>query len=227
MKKLKSDYYQKNSNKFGWGKNFELPEYKIHELLPHISGEKVLDVACGPGHLVDVLNKHGFEAFGIDITPEFINFAKKNKKGDFQVADANSLPFKNQEFDTVILKSILEHLKDDLGALNEALRVGKKVIIIVPHKTPIVLKRRGLLYSHYQDKSHLRNYTEKSIKILINKSTGQLVQIHHIEKLPNQSIFFELFIAPKIIKRILNKLFFIIFKEKPYYLELMAIIKSC
>lgn len=227
MPKPLTDYYQNNSNKFGWGTNNKISNYKINEIIPYISGKKILDIGCGPGHLVDILSKKGFNSFGIDSTPSFISYAKKNKKGNFQIGNANKTSFKAKEFDTVILKSVLEHLKDDNLALKEALRIGKKVIIIVPRKTSLKLKKRGLIYSHYQDKSHLRNYTKKSLTNLINSSNGKLIKLIPIEPLPIKSIFFELFIAPKLLKRIITKIFFLIFKQEKYYLEFLAIIKPC
>lgn len=227
MSKPLTDYYQNNSNKFGWGTDNKISDYKIKEIIPHISGKKVLDIGCGPGHLVDILSKKGFDSFGIDSTPSFINYAKKNKKGTFKIGNANKTQFKSKEFDTVILKSVLEHLKDDKIALKEALRIGKKIIIIVPQKTSFKLKKRGLIYSHYQDKSHLRNYTKKSLTKLINSCNAKIIKLIPIEPLPIKSIFFELFIAPKLLKRIITKIFFLIFKQEKYYLELLVIIKAC
>lgn len=227
MAKPLTDYYQNNSNKFGWGINKEISDYKINEILPHISGKKVLDIGCGPGHLVDILSKKGFDSFGIDSTPSFINYAQKNKKGSFKIGNANKTTFKSKEFDTVILKSVLEHLKDDQLALKEALRIGKKIIIIVPQKTNLKLQKRGLIYSHYQDKSHLRNYTQKSLTNLINSCNAKLIKLIPIEPLPIKSIFFELFVAPKLLKRIITKIFFSVFKQEKYYLEFLAIIKPC
>jgi ubiquinone/menaquinone biosynthesis C-methylase UbiE len=227
MNQSKISYYKSASKKFGWGIEDRIPEYKIKEILPYISGAKVLDIGCGPGHLVNALFQKDFKAFGVDIVKEFIDFAQKNQSGIFQVASATKLPFKNKEFDTVILKSVIEHLEDDKLALKEALRVGKKVIVIVPQTVPKNLKIRGLIYSHYQDKTHLRTYTKKSLNKLAKNCQAKIIKIVEVEKLPNQSVFFELFSAPVLLKKIVTKLFFIIFKEKPYHLELMAIIKSC
>ena len=203
------------------------PDYKIKELLPLIQGQKILDIGCGSGHFVDTLIKNNYLAVGIDIIPEFIELAQKKYQGKFLTADACKLPFKNKEFNTVFIRNVLEHIKDDKKALKEALRVGEKIIVIVPHTTPKELKIRGLIFSHYQDKSHLRTYTPKSLKKSIKNANGQLIKTIFIEKLPSISIFYELFTAPKILKKIITKIFFTLFKEKHYYLELLAIIKPC
>lgn len=221
------DYLLKNSNSFGWGINHLTPEYKVKELLSLIEGKKILDIGCSSGHFVNTLSQKGFKVTGIDIVHEFIKFAQKNYSGNFLNLDiTQKLPFKNKEFDTIFIRNVLEHIKDDKKALIEAIRIGKRVIVIVPHKTAKKIKSKGLIFSHYQDKSHLRNYTKKTLKKLVADCNSKLIKFIYLEKLPNKSIFFELFQAPKIIKKIIIKIFFCFFKEKKYYLELLAIIKS-
>ena len=220
------NYYTEHSDEFGWGIKQGIPQYKINELLPLVSGNRILDIGCGPGAFVDVLASRGFEATGIDLTPKFISFAKKNYQGKFLVGDALSLPFENKSFDTVFIRNVIEHLENDLGAIKEALRVGHKVVIIVPHQTPLALKKHGLIFSHYQDTSHLRTYTKKSLLEITSQAKGELVDFFEIEKLPNTSIAFELLSGPSILKKIALKLLFGILPATAYYLELIAIIKS-
>lgn len=218
-------YYLKTADNFGWGPTHPMPQYKIDELLPLVTGNNILDVGCGPGTFVNELTQRGFNATGIDLTPKFISFARKNYQGKFLVADAVKLPFESKTFDTVFVRSVLEHLDNDIKALKESLRVGKKVVIVVPQLTPIILKKRGLIFSHYQDQSHLRYYTPKTISQLVSACHASLVSLQFSEPLPNKSIIFELLDGLSIFKRIIIKLIFFIFKPKKYYLELIAIIK--
>lgn len=198
---------------------------KIDELLPLVTGNKILDIGCGPGTFVNILTTRGFEAVGIDITPKFIVFARKNYQGKFLMADATKLPFESKSFDTVFVRSVLEHLDNDIKALKEALRVGNKVIIIVPQLTPPALKKRGLIFSHYQDQSHVRYYTPKTINELVSSCQANLISIQNSEPLPNKSIVYELLSGFSFIKRIVIKILFILFPANKYYLELIAIIK--
>jgi len=218
-------YYLKNANKFGWGTDHSIPEYKINELLPLVTGNKILDIGCGPGFFVNTLSNMGFDATGVDFTPKFISFARKNFKGKFLVGDASKLTFDNQSFDTVFIKSVLEHVDNDIKVLKEALRVGKKVVIVVPQLTPLALKKRGLIFSHYQDQSHLRYYTPKSINELVAAAKATLVDIQTSEPLPNKSLVFDLLNGFGFFKRIAIKILFLLFSPKKYYLELIAIIK--
>ena len=224
---MKTSPVLKLADDFGWGINTNLQQYKINELLPLVEGNNILDIGCGPGYFVDALTQKGFNATGIDIESKFIKFAKNNLSGNFLFANALKLPFKDKQFNTVFIRNVLEHIDNDLLAIKEALRVGNRVVVIVPHKTPDNLTKRGVHFIHYQDHSHLRNYTHKSLSELINTAEAEIIKLSYTERLPAKSLFVELFQAPAIIKRIIAKLFFIIFKEADYHEEILAIIKSC
>ncbi len=216
----------KNADIFGWGPKNKMADYKLKELLPLVSGNRTLDIGCGPGTFVNNLTEKGFDATGVDLIAKFIVFARKNYQGKFLIADAYKLPFENKSFDTVFIRSVLEHLDNDLKALKEAVRVGRKIVVIVPQTTPDNLRQKGLIYSHYQDISHLRTYTPTTLKKLISQTSGALIEIISSEPLPTKSVIFELISGFKFIKRIGIKLLFMFFKPQKYYLELIAIIKS-
>ena len=67
---------------------------------------------------------------GTDITPAMLNRAKKRAKNyplniDFQIADSQALPFKNDTFDIVVMHLILAVVPNPMLALQEASRVLK------------------------------------------------------------------------------------------------------
>ena len=192
--------------------------YKICELLPTILGKKILDIGCGSGKWLDYLNLHCYSATGIDISPQHPHIIK---------GDAQKLPFKSKQFDTTFMISVLEHIQNDSLALQEALRVSHRLVLIFPQPTPAKIRNRGLIYKHYLDKTHLRTYTPKTLKKLIGQSNGKLISLKPTEKLPAISVFYELFSFHPLIKRLITRAFFWIFPETNYYLELLAIIEPC
>jgi arsenite methyltransferase len=97
-------------------------------------GEAVLDIGCGAG--VDafvaarLVGPQG-RVVGIDITDEMVDAARENlallnlSNVSFQVADAESLPFPDQDFDAVISNGVLNLTLNKEKALQEAYRVLK------------------------------------------------------------------------------------------------------
>jgi len=67
-------------------------EYEIGEIVRQTttgSQSKILDIGCGTGHHVALLNDKNLDVLGIDISPSMIKKAKKNYPDyKFQIADA-------------------------------------------------------------------------------------------------------------------------------------------
>jgi ubiquinone/menaquinone biosynthesis C-methylase UbiE len=221
---MDKNYYLQAAEQFEWGPGKEnLKPYRIKLLQKHLKGNTILDIGCGSGAWTNYLAEQGFNSTGVDFVEQFIKQAKEIYKGSFIVSNAEKLPFDKNQFDTVFLVSILEHLKDDLTALKEAARVGKRIIFVVPHQTPDQWLKNGLIFKHNLDKSHQRTYSIKEIKKLARKADLELITIDKIERLPAVNILPLLFHAPELVKKIIQKLFFTLFKEKNYYLELLVV----
>jgi len=76
-----------------------------------MEGDAVLDVGCGNGRYYPLLAKKGARYRGIDISGKLVDIAKhKFPQGDFSVADALFLPFKNNEFDVFFSVAVLHHI---------------------------------------------------------------------------------------------------------------------
>ena len=96
-------------------------------------GHRVLDVGCGVGITPCYLAKRiDCQVVGVDITPQMIvkSRARAKQMGvservTFRVADARDLPFKEGEFDAVIVESLLVFLTEKEQAVGEFARVCK------------------------------------------------------------------------------------------------------
>ncbi len=96
-------------------------------LLSPFKGQKHLDVACGLGLLLKVLNSKGTHSSGIDISEVAVSKAKElNPESNIKQANAESLPFDNDSFDSISCIGSLERMMNRKKALQEQLRVGKK-----------------------------------------------------------------------------------------------------
>jgi len=94
----------------------------------------VLDIGCGVGKTACYLAKEvGCRVTGIDLNKGMVEWAKQRaqRKGlesrvEFKVADAQKLPFKDNEFDAVICESVTAFLPDKQKGVNEYVRVVKR-----------------------------------------------------------------------------------------------------
>ncbi len=89
-------------------------------------GMRVLDVACGPGHLSAAAAARGATPVGIDLAEGMLEQARQANPGlDLVRADAEELPFGDAEFDGVFGGFVLNHLPHPERALREAARVAR------------------------------------------------------------------------------------------------------
>ncbi len=99
---------------------------------------KILDLGCGNGISSRLLNQSGFEVVGTDISPLFLEDARKweNPNLRYEVCDVLELPFADESFDVICSNELVEHLPDVETGLSEMVRVvrtGGKVVISGPN----------------------------------------------------------------------------------------------
>lgn len=106
--------------------------------LPHLHGKRVLEIGFGPGHLLVEMNQSGFQAVGLDESPQMIRQAKRNLARSQLPATlsrgyAQFLPFASDSFDSVVSTFPSEYVADP-RTLAEVRRVLKEDgrFIIVP-----------------------------------------------------------------------------------------------
>lgn len=219
----RANYYLKFSLSLGWDNNSGLDKERLELIKKFIKGKKILDVGCGFGLYVDYLSRQGFDATGLDFVEEFIKKATL-RRGTFIKGRADKLPFRNNEFDTILLFDILEH-GDDIKILEEAKRVSKeRILIIVPRKVDYQLEQSGVIFRHYLDKSHIREYEEKDIEKLAKSVNLKLTYIKVVHPLYNETIFLSLFDGPIILKKIIRKIVFLLLPKKIYPTEYFAVL---
>lgn len=226
MFKKPVDYYLNNSPKFGWGQEAKLDQERVDLLREFIFGKKVLDIGCAYGLYVDKLFSLGFKVWGVDLVEEFIKKAQQNKKGTFLKAAAEKLPFADSFFDTVFLFDILEHGRDT-KILKEAKRVTKKkILVIVPRQVDQELANAGVVFRHYIDKTHFREYQEKDFEKLAKSCDLKLINLQPVHNLNNKIIFIALFRGPIWVRDIVRKVVFWVLPRKIYATEYFAVFEK-
>lgn len=92
-------------------------------------GERILDVGCGTGFLLERLRRAvpNVVLAGVDPVPEMLAAARHrlpaSESVDQRVSSAERLPFADLSFDAVVSASVLHYVRDPWAALVEAQRV--------------------------------------------------------------------------------------------------------
>jgi ubiquinone/menaquinone biosynthesis C-methylase UbiE len=121
-------------------------------------GSRFLEVGSGMGHLTGQL-EDAFETFGCDINHWAVKKSKEVvDKSLLQTASAQELPFRDDSFNVVIIKHIVEHLPDPRKAIQEIARVteaGGTLILATPNLDSLLKSLKGDQWIGYQDPTHI------------------------------------------------------------------------
>jgi ubiquinone/menaquinone biosynthesis C-methylase UbiE len=97
----------------------------ILDLVAPRAGERVLDIGCGTGENLQFFRDKWCNVTGIDSSAEMLKIARE-KNGDHAeliLAQAEDIPFSDNEFDIVTIINILEAANDPRKVIAEAIRV--------------------------------------------------------------------------------------------------------
>ena len=101
------------------------------ELLNPIQDERILDVGCGTGDLMSILDRLGVSVLGVDQSePMIVKAKEKYPQLNFEVRDVLELGFK-EEFDAVFSNATLHWVKEPMVALEkmfESLKAGGRFV---------------------------------------------------------------------------------------------------
>ena len=97
-------------------------------------GSKVLDVGCGEGDLLQLLESRGIDGRGIEISREGVNRCVAKGlavvQGD---ADTDLFNYPDDAFDYVILSQTLQATRQPRVVLENMLRIGRRAIVSFPN----------------------------------------------------------------------------------------------
>ncbi len=112
----------------------------------------VLDVGCGTGNHMQILEKRGFKCDGIDINQEMLDIARKKVKGELTQADMANFEL-NRKYDAIVsLFASFNHLKN-LEKAEKALKcfkehLNKEGILVIDLHNP---KGNGEKHEKFED----------------------------------------------------------------------------
>lgn len=155
------------------------------DTIKKLRGQKVLEIGCGYGSLLSILNKKGAIVTGTEIDKKSIDVAKKflNKNIKIFHTIGEKLPFKNKSFDMVILFDAIEHVGNPKKTIDESIRV---------------LKNNGILYCEFTPYysiigHHLYDITKLPIHILPEKYIKKIIFNSKVNELFTQKDYWDNF----------------------------------
>jgi SAM-dependent methyltransferase len=127
--------------------------------LPLPVGSRVLDAGCGSGRTLEELVQYG-EVSGIELSSEAAELARGRGLGEVQIGRLEDLPWDDDTFDLITCLDVIEHVPDDVVALEELRRVSRPggwLLVTVP-------AYQALWSLHDEANHHYRRYSRPSLR---------------------------------------------------------------
>ncbi len=166
-------------------------------------GARVLDVACGGGWLAHWMSKLGYEAYGFDLSADFISLARDRLRQDphlklsqavlddrFWAHDIETSALSDNlqgSFDAIILESCLHHFFNPISALRHlsaALKPSGAMVILEGEN------RRGEIAPEYMRVMLETSTLERPLPRRLLIESLEAAQLDHIEFLASAPNFY-------------------------------------
>ncbi|MBI4145222.1 class I SAM-dependent methyltransferase [Candidatus Woesearchaeota archaeon] len=161
-------------------------------------GDKVLEVGCGSGYVLNLINRG--ELYGIDISKTAIEWAKRKLSAKPNVKHLSAQPaermkFANDTFDVVFCSEVIEHVPNPRKLAEEICRVvkpGGRVVFTFPNEGTInfakqTVKWLGLyrlmlkgIPEHMEDEWHLSEFSLP----LFKRTVAGVFHIRRVRAIP-------------------------------------------
>lgn len=116
--------------RYDYYKSVVKPEYYLKIFEPKLRGNKILDFGAGRGDFAELLALKGYDVSATDVMD---NISNNVTDIDFRLMPEETvIPFDSDEFDTVIVNTVLHHVSEKNIKLifKELCRVGKTILIL-------------------------------------------------------------------------------------------------
>lgn len=155
------------------------------------AGRSVLEIGCAAGHVTEQLVAAGNEVVGVELDSAAAaraeRFARRVHRLDL---DRDRITeFEHDEFDVLLAGDVLEHLRDSLATLTDALQLLRpdgEVIISVPNAAHADV-RLHLLEGRFEyasegllDHTHMRWFTRASLREMLAEAGLTAVELRRV-----------------------------------------------
>lgn len=143
---------------------------------------KVLDIGCGVGDFLCIMDKQGWETIGIEPSEEAKEIAEKRlnhkvlKPEDLQNLETQSL-------DLITMWHVLEHvddLKEEIHQIERILRPKGRLVLALPNFKSYDAQFYNIQWAAYDVPRHLNHFCKESIVKIFKNSELELVNTNKL-----------------------------------------------
>ncbi|HKV36688.1 MAG TPA: class I SAM-dependent methyltransferase [Pyrinomonadaceae bacterium] len=142
------------------------------EFAPYRKSNRLLDLGCGAGGLLQAARKHGWNAQGLDVSSHAADHVRELGFEVFE-GELHQAAYPAGQFDVVTAAELLEHIAEPRALLREVARIlrpGGLFWTTTPHARGISARMLGLKWRCIWPPEHLQLFSIRGLKALLRES---------------------------------------------------------
>ena len=146
------------------------------------SSGRVLDIGCGDGKLLVALAARGFTGTGVELNSRVQERLPPGSDVQVCVGTLAQAAFPDASFRVVVLRHVLEHLRDPLAVLTEVRRIiepGGGLVIAVPNLASWQARLTRDRWFHLDLPRHLFHFTPQALAIALARTGFRVTRLSH------------------------------------------------
>ena len=139
---------------------------------------RLLDIGCSLGFTVEAAAAGGWDAQGVDISPEAVDFCRQRQL-DCRLTAALELPFEDGRFDVLTAWHVIEHVADVARALAEwrrVLRPGGLLVLETPDASCLTVRLLGARYRRFWKREHVYVFSPQNLAAIAQSAGLEIVR---------------------------------------------------
>lgn len=186
-------------------------------LVPNNGKTKLLDIGCGDGKFVSDAIKRGFDAKGIDLSPDRIAKGKElYDLDDTQLQCINVGDFSaNEKFDVIVMWDVIEHVESPSTLLNSIKAISHpktKIFVLTMSMNSITYKLFKQYWNYINPTQHLYYFSHKTMENMFKKCNFNLLGVEMDDSKNKKTIH----LLYRILIGQINYFFFKIYTKKSF-----------
>lgn len=163
------------------------------DVLPFRTSGRLIDVGASNGGMVRAANESGFEAVGIEPSPDICALAREANGVTMICGDIRHAKLSASSFDVVTMHDVLEHVFDPIGTLRACRRVlkpGGLLVVEMPDAESVLALAEGPDWAVFSPLEHVNLFTQANAARIV-RAAGFSIVDHYDPHEENQIIIGE------------------------------------